>query len=275
MTDQIKEMNTDLQEQYVVMANDMIKGTSNLALNEAKLLRLLIMQVKPDDNDFYTFNLAVKDFIKILNVSANNVYRDIDKMCDHLMKEVVYIGDGNPQHRWKRFQWLSYCEYNNGIITIKLNENLKPFIIGLQKWYTQYRIEDIVGFKSTYSIKLYELLALFLKDKKPYADEKVKVYIDLETIKRATNTENKYNISRFKTKVIEISLRDINEFSSYHVDYEEYKESRQIKGFNFIIQSKARYLYIGQKEIEENQIKNKKGKQITLNEYSKEKEEND
>lgn len=273
---QAQPMNTDLQDEYVAMANDMVKGTSNLTLTEAKLLRLLIMQCKPDDKEFNTFSITITELAKVLNLDKSGIYREIDKITTHLLKEIIYIGDGKPDHKWLKFPWLSYCEYDKGILKISLNEILKPFILGLQKWYTQYKIEEVINYTSIHAIKLYELIALYLRNQKPCGDSKIKIYIDLETIKRATNTEDKYeSISRFKSKVIEAALKDINEFSSYHIDYEIYKQSRQIAGFYFIIQSQARYLYIGQKEIEENQIKNKKGKQITLNEYSKEKEEND
>ena len=49
------DLSTD-RLQYVVQANRLIEGKQNLKLNSAKILRLLIMQIKPDDDDFKTSN---------------------------------------------------------------------------------------------------------------------------------------------------------------------------------------------------------------------------
>lgn len=258
---ELRQMNTDLSDQVVAMANDMVKGTSKLTLTEAKLLRLLIMQVKPTDKDFAMFSMKVEDFAKTLNVKKSNVYHEMDRITTHLMKEVIYIGDGNPKHAWQRFPWLTYASYDRGVLKIALNRFLKPYILGLQKWYTTYKIEDIIGFASIYSLRLYELLAMALKDQKPYGEMKARTYIDLDTIRRATNTTEKYiRISQFKQRVLDIAVRDINEKSRYHISYEDYKEQRFVVGFYFTVQSHARYEAIGKKE---EQRKEEKHVQLT------------
>ena len=38
---------------YVVQANDLIEAMPNLSLNATKLLRIMIMQIKPDDEEFF------------------------------------------------------------------------------------------------------------------------------------------------------------------------------------------------------------------------------
>lgn len=261
---QARQMNTDLTDQVVAMANDMIKGTSKLTLTEAKLLRLLIMQVKPTDEDFSPFNVTVSEFSQLLNIDKSNIYREMDRISGHLLSEVIYIGDGNPKHKWKKFQWLSYCAYENGVLTIELNKHLKPYILGLKKWYTQYRLEEIIGFGSVHSIRIYELIAMALRNQKPYGDAVTKVYIDADSIRKATNTAEKYErISQFKKKVLDIAIKEINEKSSYHVHYEEHKEARRIVGFYFVVQSRSRYLYVEQTAEQRNDPR-----QMTIDDYT-------
>lgn len=231
-------------ENYVVMANDMVRGTSGLSLNEAKLLRLIIMQVRKDDKQFFKFKIRTDEFANLLQIDKSNLYREMDKMSTHLLKEVIRIGDGNPRHKWKKFQWISYCEYDEGVLTIRLNDELAPYILGLQEYYTQYRLEEIVGFRSTYSLKIYEMINLGLMGRKPHADKKYCVYVSLAEIRRATNTEDKFErISQFKAKVIDISVKDINKYSPYHVTVEDFKESRSIVGFYFLVESQSGFEY--------------------------------
>lgn len=232
-----KEMCLDVENQ-VVMSNDLIKGKSNLSLNELKLLRLTIMQVIAEDKDLQTYNVKISDLANILDISSPSIYRDVMEMCKHLLQEIVCVGDGNPKHKWKMFQWCSTCEYSNGTISIKLHDNLKPHLIQLKNHYTQYMLQDILMLKTVYAVRLYELLREEMKNQKVYADKTATVIIDVKTLRKATNTDNKYKkIGMFNQRVINKAVAEINEKSCYFVTYEYVKDSRRIVGFRFKIES--------------------------------------
>ena len=226
-------------ENQVVMSNDLIKSKSKLSLNELKLLRLTIMQVIAEDKDLLTYQVNIVDLAKVLGISSPNIYRDIDEMTTHLLQEIVYIGDGNPKHSWRKFQWCSTCEYNDGVITIKLHDNLKPYLVQLKKHYTQYMLADVLVLKSVYAIRIYELIREGFKGQKVYADNCAIVSLDIDTIRKATNTESKYSqMGHFKAKVIDIAVKEINDKLGYYITYEPVKNSRKITGFKFRIESK-------------------------------------
>lgn len=233
-----KEMCLNIENQ-VVMSNDLIKGKSNLSLNELKLLRLTIMQVIAEDKDLLTYQVKIMDLAKILEISRQNLYTEVMEMCKHLLQEIVYIGDGNPKHKWKMYQWCSTCEYDEGIITIKLHEKLKPHLIQLKKHYTQYMLQDILMLKTVYAVRIYELIREEMKNQKVYADKTAEISLDLETIRKATNTENKYEkISMFRARVLNSAIEEINDKLGYYVTYTPVKCSRRITGFKFKIESK-------------------------------------
>lgn len=234
----IKNMNLKV-ENMVVMNNDLIKGKSELSLNEIKLLRLAIMQIVKDDSDFQTYRVKITDLAKTLAISQDNLYRDVQTICEHLLSELVYIGDGNPKHKWRMFQWCSCCSYENGIITIKLHENLKPYLIGLNELYTQYVLQDILVLKSVYAIRIYELIRQETKYQKIYSSMSANVYLSIETIRKATNTEKKYTrYSNFQEKIIDKAVNEINDKLGYYITYQPVKESRKIVGYNITIKSK-------------------------------------
>ena len=229
-------LNTDNK---VVMSNDLIKSKSNLSLNELKLLRLTIMQVLAEDTDLQTYSIKINYLAKILDISSPNIYRDAMEMCRHLLQELVYVGDGNPKHKWQMFQWCSTCQYNDGTIIIRLHDNLKPYLLQLKKHYSMYGLADILMLKTVYAVRLYELLQEALKAQKVYADQTATVILDVETIRKATSTENKYQkIGMFNQRVIDKAVSEINDKSSYYVSYEYVKKSRKIIGFKFIVESR-------------------------------------
>ena len=63
-------------ENYVVMSNDLIKGKSNLSLNELKLLRLTIMQVLKEDTDLRTYQINISELAELLDITSPSIYRD-------------------------------------------------------------------------------------------------------------------------------------------------------------------------------------------------------
>lgn len=236
-----KEMCLDVENQ-VVMSNDLIKGKSNLSLNELKLLRLTIMQVLADDKDLLTYQVKIQDLAKILDITSPSIYRDVMEMCKHLLQEIVCVGDGNPKHKWQMFQWCSRCRYEDGIITIRLHDDLKPYLIQLKKHYTQYMLQDILMLKTVYAVRIYELIREEMKYQEVYAAKTATVSLDVDTIRKATDTEKKYaQIGIYKLRVIESALNEINEKSCYHITYSDIKRSRKIIGFQFKIESKNNY----------------------------------
>jgi plasmid replication initiation protein len=236
MDNELTEMNLD-SDNWVVMSNDLIKSKSNLNLNEVKLLRICIMQVIKEAKDFQTYKVNITDLAKMLNIDRHGIYLTIDSMTTNLLKEVVFVGDGNPKHKWLKFQWVSRCKYENGVLEIRLHDDLKPYIIGLSKYYTQYVLQDVLLLKSVYSIRLYELIRQEMRYE-VFASRTATVYLSLDTIRKATDTENKYEkLSMFRARVIDSSIKEIREKLGYDITYTVKKQSRQVIGFNFHIES--------------------------------------
>lgn len=225
-------------ENYVVMSNDLIKSKSNLSLHALKILRIAIMQVIKEDTDFQTYRVNIKDLADLLSIDRHNIYQEADKITTSLLKEIVYIGDGNPKHKWEKYQWCSYCKYDNGVLEIKLHENLKPHLINLSQLYTQYMLEDILCLSSVNSIRLYELFREEMRYQKVYADKESDIYLSIDMIRKATNTEGKYEeVSMFRARVIDSAIKEINEQLGYYITYKPRKESRKIVGFDFHLMS--------------------------------------
>lgn len=233
-------LNTDY---YVAMANKLIAGKSSLNVRSAKLIRTTIMQIKKDDMEIIPYEISIKDFAALIGLkSTSDLYRDVKKTCEDLLKEIVVIGDKNdPKKAWKAFQWVSYCEYNEGYVYIKLNEELKPYLLGLNKLYTQYHLENILVMKSAYSIRVYELIMMELQNNKPKPGEPLEITIMNDVLRRATDTEKKLLKSNdFKKRVIDTAVKEINKlYWSFKIgDVRPVKRSRSVIGYTFPIESR-------------------------------------
>jgi len=219
---------------YAVMANTIIKGKQEMTLMEARLIRLLITQVVKEDKDFKRYTCRIQDFAKFLGIAPKGLYRDVSDICISLLKRVVKIGTNDPKKPWKAFQWIQLAEYDGkGNITLELSEKIAPYVLELNSWFTQYKLENILSFNSFYAIRLYEILKC---DMGIAREEKFEFSYDIEYLREILCCEEKYKlINDFTKRVIEISIREINEKSDIEVTYECFKTSRKITGIKFEI----------------------------------------
>lgn len=239
---QVKEFKFD-NNHDVAMANNLIlNGVNTLNANELKLLRLAITQSKKGDTELYEYEIAAQELASILNLDIKNLYKNLDKMTDHIQQSFIKIKDDQSQRFFKQ-SWVDRCEYNKGLVRIKLAEGLKPYILGLKNCFSKIKIEEYINYKSKHTIIIRELLEAKMGSEKPHADVVIEIPITVEELKRVTNTVKDYkSISLFKSYVLDVAINEINDYSfGYHVTAKPYKNGRSIEGYNFIIESQAHY----------------------------------
>jgi plasmid replication initiation protein len=222
------------KEHYTVMANDIIKGKQNMTLQQARIIRLLITQVVKQDKDLKTYTCRIQDLAKFLGIDSSNLYRDVQKFCDEMLSLKVYIGTGNPKEPWEMFQWLQFAKYDDGNLTLELSNKIKPYVVELEKWFTQYQLGNILAMQSFYSIRLYELIKC--QDGVTRANKEFHEFT-MEYLRQYFCCEKKYQrISQFKEKVIETAAKEINEKSDIRLNPVEYiKTGRTITSVRFYV----------------------------------------
>lgn len=226
---------------YVCQANALVCGKQALKLNSAKLIRAAIMQVVRDDEELKPYVITISQLSELLNVPKSNIYRDIESITEDITGHPVYIEEKiGKKVRWIKIPWVTRCEYNSDIgVALKLNDELKPFLLGLQKYYTQYQLETILVMKSVYSIRLYELLYSKITTK-TLPRSGTYIELSLETIKECCGCEKKsYNtFANLRSRVIDIAVKEINEKTSFRLSYKYIKKGKSVIGLIFHINMK-------------------------------------
>lgn len=214
------------KEHYAVMANDILKGKQEMTLQEARIIRLLITQIVKQDADFKSYTCNIQEFANFIGIDSSNLYKNVMKFCNKLLDKKVFIGTGNPKQPWKTFQWISYAEYDgNGNLTLKLSEQIKPYVLELEKYFTQYQFKNVLAMQSFYAIRLYELL----KMKSGIDQYNIDYKFTVTDLREYFSCENKFErISQFKEKVIETAVREINEKTDLRVIVTYKKTGRSI-----------------------------------------------
>ena len=240
MSEQIYQLQLN-PDPYVVTANDLIKGKQKMTLREAQLLYITMSQVVKEDKDFKTYSIAVSELASFMGIGPNALYRDLENICTSLLKRVVkiYVQDANnpSERKWKAFQWISAAEYENGKLTIKLNDELKPFLIELVSHYSQILLGTLCSFNSYYAARLYQYIVCEIgehprnpKEEWTFTCEELRDFFQIEKNEYARN----YDLVR---KTIKVALDELNKSDfTYIWDYEELRgpgKGRPLVGVKF------------------------------------------
>lgn len=235
---------------YVVQANELVRGRQDeLTLLEAKLVRLAIAQVLKDDTDLKTYVCNVSSLAKFLGVKRQNIYREVidrkekDSITETLARKIIKI---KTERGSKIIHWIESATYEDGVITYKLSEELKPYLIGLNELFTRYGYEEILKLSTNYAIRLYELLYSYAN--MPFREgptdftigaehlEKGEIGFPVEYLREYFNCNDKYpNASDFIKRVIAPGIADINEKTLFPCTYRALKEGKKITSIVFKI----------------------------------------
>ena len=215
-------MNTDEKALVVRQSNELIEASYKIAsIGEGRLMRMLIAQIKPDDEDFKTYRIGVADFARFFGITHNSIHEQIEKSARALREREILIRKGKS---WFSTGWLSSAKYTegSGYIEVRFDKELKPYLLGLQSYYTQYELEKVVNFKSGYAMRLFELLKKeqFKADGKGYFKRSFE-YDELRGLFGIEKNEYKL-FADFRIKAVEVSVREINanpDINIIQVDY--------------------------------------------------------
>lgn len=217
----------EMRQKTVVKANEIIqKSRFNLSLQQQKVVLFLISQITPYDDEFKYYEFRISDFCRVCGISAKNGknHSDLRNAIKDIADKSMWITLENGDEALVRWIEKPYINRKTGTVRVRLNEDLKPFLLQLKDNFTRYELFWTLNFKSKYSIRLYELV----KSIHYHEMEGYRRTFGLEELKRLLDAESYKTYQDFKTKVLEIAIKEINKYSEKIVHYTPIKEGRSV-----------------------------------------------
>ena len=221
--------------EFVVLHNNLVEARYRLTLQEKRIVLWLASQVTPFDEDFKEHELSIKDFSDLINTQGENLYNRLQSITRRLMQRIITIRPIGEK-RLIQVAWLGAADYkiDKGIISLSFHPHLKPFFLQLKRNFTKINMVDIIGLKSFYSIRIYELL-------------KQNEYIGIRTITIdeirdycGISKEKYKQINDLKRKILDIAKRDINDKTDIEISYSMIKEGRKYVAVSFDVKNKKK-----------------------------------
>ena len=223
-------------------SNELIEARYKLSVNEQRLIILLISIIQPYDDDFTDYDLHVSEFAIMFGIECvKDIHARVEETAKGLVGKRLDLSKGKEK---EYVAWLSHAKYieGKGVINISFHKSLKPYLLQLKSRFTQYDLHVIVKFKSSYSIRFYELLKSYeyLGNGEGFYREfslvELKGFLGID--------EGEYkNFGHLKSRVIDPSVKEINLYSDIFVSSVEYiKEGRAVKRIKFFAEPKRKKL---------------------------------
>lgn len=227
----------EIRNATVRKANDLIqKSRFNLSLQQQKIVLYLISQITPFDEEFKTYEFSITEFCRVCGIAleSGKNYNDLKTAVKDIADKSLWVTLANGDETLLR--WIEKAKIVNGggTINIRLDDDMKPFLLQLKENYTQYELIFTLHFKSKYTIRLYELIkSIHFHDLEEY-----KRKYSLDDLKRILDAGTYKTFQHFKDRVIVPSVREINEYSDKIITYEFVKTGRSFTGIVFTITTK-------------------------------------
>ena len=224
----------------VVKSNDLIqRNRFELSLPEQKTVAYICSMIQPMQTEESGFQLEyefkIREYCKICGIDYDNGknYQDVKATLKKLRDKSMWLT--LPDGSETTVGWLAKATTNkkSGIAHIKLDEDMVPYLFDLKQKFTQYQLYNVLGMKSAFSVRIYELM-------KSYSFRHI-ITFELDELKKLLMVEDVKSYNRFpdfRRKVLEKSQLEINELTDINIEFEPIKTGRKVTSIKFIIEEK-------------------------------------
>ncbi|WOE33438.1 MULTISPECIES: replication initiation protein RepM [unclassified Acinetobacter] len=230
-----------MKNSLVVKDNALINASYNLELTEQRLIMLAIINARESGQGITAdskLEIHASDYAKLFNVSADASYKALREAVNNLFnRQFSYTAEYKKTGKVGivRSRWVSRIFYVDDLALLEITfaPDVVPLITRLEEHFTKYEAKQVAHLTSKYATRLYELLIAWREvGKVPQLELS-------EFRNRLGLVDNEYTaMSDFKKRVLEPSIKQINEHTDITVTYEQHKKGRIISGFSFKFKQK-------------------------------------
>lgn len=225
------------REACVRKANQLIQESRfNLSTQQQKMVLYLISKITPKDEDFEEYEFTITDFCKVCGITLSGTnYNDLKEQIKKIADKSLWVEITPGTETLLRWIEKPYIDTKSGTIRIRLDRDMKPFLLRLKQNYTQYELIWTLHFKSKYSIRLYELIkSIHYREYEEYTRT-----FELEELRRILGAETYKRFPDFRVKALQPAIDEINEYSDKIISWKPIKDGRAVAYIEFTISTKG------------------------------------
>ena len=233
-----------------------VKARYKLSPLAIKFISVVISNLKRSDDVNEEYVVKVKDFKELTGQKTKRIYELIDEALNDLLKNPLTIPLGDEKNSILKANWVSGAIYNDGEVRFMIYPKLRPFLLEVKEKYLKYRLENILSLKSSYVIRLYEILKDWLELNKRYGNKAEKI-IEVNEFRQMLEIPKSYQYGDIKRQILNKAKAELAEHTDILFDYKEIKTGRKVTHLHFYIRENPKNIQTDNR-IQENYFSNRK-----------------
>jgi plasmid replication initiation protein len=218
-------MKSDLTDRhYNKQSHFIVNAKYMFSAGEIDMILTLLTAIEQKDKDFKDYIFSLSEFNQKTNKSITTT--ELKRTIKALMSKTIEINISS--NNWKIFNWFSYFEFKQGVITCRFDKELKPYLLEIKKRFVVSDLRMLLAMKSSYSKRVYLLL-------KEYAKIGKRTF-EVEHLQEILKVPKSFKVySEFKKKVLKRAEADINKFTDLEIKLSERKRGRKVVEITYTI----------------------------------------
>jgi plasmid replication initiation protein len=243
------------KESVVRQENRLVEARYNLTTRELKLVMYACAMVDPKAKDFGLCQIRVQDFAKLTGTEPNTLYKELRETAEQIRRKDLILENipqndpvtGEVKYRRIATAWFINVVTDangDGYLAVRLEPQLKPFLLQLKGHYTEFQIGFAVRMKSQYAIRLYQLLQrwAFVGERRIGLDE-LRLCMGCREIDKHGQIVKDHlaAYNNFKRKALLPAVEEVNAKSDLSAQFFEEKSraSKSVAALRFVVRRNA------------------------------------
>ena len=208
------------------------KARYSLSVVEQRFVLYAISKIRQEDDAATVYTVNLGDFQRVCGTDSDESYSRIRAWIKNLADKSWWMQDGRAE---TLVRWFSSVRMTrqSGIVEVKFHEEMFPHLFRLAEqmrengqFYTSYTLRNVLPMKSTYSIRLYELLKSYQKNNRSW-------WFDLDRLRHLLDCENYQRFPDFRRYVLEPAEREINLYTDIKICMDLIRQGRKVVAIEF------------------------------------------
>ena len=213
---------------------NLVKARYKLSPLAIKFLSTIIANIKRGDNLDEEYVLQVKDFKELTGQKTKRIYELIEEALEDLLQNPLKIPLNEEQTKFLMCNWVSSAIYDAGQVSFLIDKRLRPLLLEIKERFLKYKLENILPLKSSYSIRLYEILKDWFEMYSRYGTKAEKI-VSLAEFREFLEIPLSYKFFDIKRQILNKAKKEFEKHTDIIFDYEEIKTGRKVTHLKLLI----------------------------------------
>jgi plasmid replication initiation protein len=227
---------TAIADRNVTMANAVTRSAHGLTLPEKRFIAAALAKTDSTDarglmdQQMQTVKLSAMEYSETFGITLDAAYQQLQAGAEELQKPKLVVERPGRRGTVREVRsWVITGKYakGEGTVEVRWHPDIVPFLFGLRKEFTTYKLRHAAALRSVYSWRLFECLKSW-QGAGRYSPT-------IEEFQDAMDASPTYraNFKALRERVIEPAVKELREKNGMIVKWSPIKSGRKVTALRF------------------------------------------